>query len=193
MSQNSLLLKFAKLPIVAASTLLAASFFWMIQVRGLPQIPGFLTILGTGLPDMMFTYSPHSIYEKLTQFGPDGRLAYRLFLERVDSLFPAVYGLFFVSATAFTLIRLFPARPALQQLSLLTLGTTLFDYAENVCFLIFLRDYPRELPTHEKIANLFTLTKWFFALFSLALLVYTAFRLLFLSLRRSSAPGPRSA
>src|ERR1700739_1956397 len=117
MSQNSLLLKFAKLPIVAASTLLAALFFWMIQVRGLPMIPGFTTILRIGLPDMMFTYSPHSMYEKLTQFGPGGRVAYRLFLERVDSLFPAVYGLFFLSATAFTLIRLFPTCHALLRLS----------------------------------------------------------------------------
>jgi len=187
MPQNSLLPKLARPPVVAASALLAGFSLWMIQVRGLSVIPGFAVILRSGLPDMMFHYAPHSIYEKLTRFGFDGRLAYQLFLERVDSLFPLIYGLFFLSSTALTLIRLFPTRPALQQLSLLTLGTTFSDYAENVCFLIFLRDYPREWPALEKIANLFTLAKWAFALFSLSLLIYTAFRLFFRTLRHGRA------
>ena len=182
-----MLLKLAKPPVAATSALLTGLVLWMIQVRGLSIIPGFAAILRAGLPDMMFAYAPHAIYEKLMQFGSDGRLAYQLFLERVDSLFPAIYGLFFLSSTAFTLIRLFPTRPALQQLSLLTLGTSLFDYAENVCFLVFVRSYPRELPALEKIANVFTLAKWAFALFSVSLLVYTAFRLLFSTLRHGTA------
>lgn len=193
MPLNSALVKLARPPVVVASTLLAAFFFWMIQVRGLSLIPGFAAILRIGLPDMMFTYAPHGIYEKLTQFGLDGRLAYRLFLERIDSLFPAIYGLFFLSSTAFTLIRLFPTRSALQQLSLFTLGTTFFDYAENLCFLTFLRNYPQELPSLEKIANVFTLAKWAFALFSISLLLYSAFRLIFLRLRGSRVPRPGSA
>jgi hypothetical protein len=193
MPQNSMLLKLAKPAVVAASTLVAGFFLWMIQVRGLAIIPGFSAILHIGLPDMMFTYAPHSIFEKLTQFGSDGRLAYRLFLERIDSIFPAVYGLFFLSATAFTLLRLFPTRPGLQQLSLFTLGTTLFDYAENVCFLAFLRNFPQELPTLERIANVLTLAKWAFALFSISLLVHSAFRVIFLTLRGSRVPRPGSA
>lgn len=187
MPRNSLLSKLAKPPIVIASTLLASFFLWMIQARGLPLIPGFAATLHMGLPDMMFTYAPSAIYEKLTLFGPGGRAAYGLFLERVDSLFPAIYGLFFLSATAFCLIRLFPNRIALAQLSLLTLGTTVFDYAENFCFLAFLRHYPQELPSLEKLANFFTLAKWAFAVFSMALLLYAVFRLLFRFLRRRGA------
>jgi hypothetical protein len=187
MPQTSLVLKLAKPPIVMASALLAGFFLWMIQVRGLPLVPDFATILRIGLPDMMFTYSPSSIYEKLRLFGPGGRAAYRLFLERADSLFPAIYGLFFLSSTAFCLGRLFPNRTALQQLSLLTLGTSLFDYAENFCFLVFLRHYPQEPIGLEKLANLCTLTKWAFAAFSIALLLYAALRLLFRSLRKRGA------
>jgi hypothetical protein len=189
MPQNSLLQKLSALPILVPSALLAAFLLWFIQVRGLPIIPGFQAILRIGLPDMMLSYAPASSYAKLTLFGPDGRFAYRLFLEHVDSLFPAIYGLFFLSATSFGFTRAFPNRPALHQLSLLTLGTSLFDYAENVCFLLFLRRYPQELPALEKLANVFTLTKWAFAAFSFVLLVFLAFRLLFRSLRRV-APTP---
>jgi hypothetical protein len=53
-------------------------------------------------------------------FGPDGRSAYRIFLELVDFL-PAVYGLFFVMVTSFGFSRLFPNRPALQKLGLASL------------------------------------------------------------------------
>jgi hypothetical protein len=65
------------------------------------------------------------MYEKLTQFGADGRSAYGIFLARVDFLFPSVYGLFFVTVSTFGLSLLFPNRPALQKLSLLPLFTTL--------------------------------------------------------------------
>jgi hypothetical protein len=171
---HSFFLKISTPPVIATFTALAAFFFWFIQARGLPIVPGFTAILRIGLPDMMFTYAPASIYEKLTLFGPDGRLAYRHFLERVDSLFPAIYGLFFVTATTRGLARLFPTRPALQKLSLLTLGTTLFDYAENLCFLIFLHRYPLELTALEKFANLFTLAKWAFAALSVVLLLIAA-------------------
>ncbi|HKF40404.1 MAG TPA: hypothetical protein VKB21_04915 [Candidatus Acidoferrum sp.] len=187
MPQTPLVQKLRKPPVVIASALLAGFFLWMIQVRGLPLVPGFATILRIGLPDMMFTYSPSSIYKKLVLFGPGGRTAYRLFLERVDSLFPAIYGLFFLSSTAFCLGCLFPNRTALRQLSLLTLGTTFFDYAENFCFLALLRHYPQEWIGLEKLANVCTLAKWAFAAFSMAVLLYTALRLLFRSLRKRGA------
>jgi hypothetical protein len=152
-------------------------------VPGVPPIP---SLLHTGLPDMMFRYSPSSIYEKLTQFGAHGRSAYRIFLERVDFLFPAVYGLFFVMGSTFGLSRLFPDRPALQKLGLLPLFTTLFDYA-HLCFLAILRSYPVEPPNLEKLANAFTLAKWTFAAVSIVLLLVATLGLLLRNLRR---PAP---
>lgn len=177
---HSLLLNFSTLPVVASFTLLAAFLLWLIQVHAiLPGIPGFQAILRIGLPDMMRTFAPSSIHQKLVLFGPEGRSAYRLFLERVDFLFPTIYGLFFVTATTFGFVRLFPHRPALQQLGLLTLGTTFFDWAENICFLVMLRVYPQELSTLEKVANLCTLAKWIFAVISFGLLFVAALGLLF--------------
>jgi len=176
---RALLVRISRLPVVVPFTIAAGYLLWLIQVHALPGIPGFSTILRIGLPDMMLTYAPSSIHQKLALFGPDGRLAYRIFLTHVDSIFPAVYGVFFLTSTAFALARAFPDRPALHNLSLLTLGTTLFDYAENFCFLRMLSRYPQELFTLERIANLFTLIKWAFAFFSAALVIFAVLALLF--------------
>jgi hypothetical protein len=144
-------------------------------------------LLRIGLPDMIFIYAPSSIFQKLTQFGAAGRSAYRIFLERIDFLFPTVYGLFFVMITTFCFSRIFPNRPALQKLSLLPLFTTLFDYSENLCFLAILRNYPVELPTLEKLANAFTLAKWTFATLSIVLLLVAILGLLIRKLRPSAS------
>jgi len=184
------IVRLSTLPVVVVFTLLAASLLWSIQVQGLPIIPGFHAVLRIGLPDMMLTYAPSTIHQKLTLFGPDGRVAYRHFLEWVDSLFPAIYGIFYVTSTTFLFVRLFPNRPALQKLSLLPLLTSLFDWAENVCFLLFLRSYPQELPNLEKLANAFTLIKWFFAILSSVVLLIAVLALLFRARRPpSTAPA----
>jgi hypothetical protein len=185
---DSFFLKISRPATIAVITAITLLFFWLINFRGVPGIPAINSLLRIGLPDMMFTYSPSSIYEKLTQFGADGRVAYGIFLERVDFLFPAVYGLFFVMVTTFSLSRLFPNRPALQKLSLLPLLITLFDYAENLCFLAMLRSYPAELPNFEKLANTFTLAKWTFAAVSIVLLLVATLGLLIRNLRRPASP-----
>jgi hypothetical protein len=177
-SLHSFVLKISRPPAIAAITALTLFSFWLINSHGVPGVPRIDALLRIGIPDMMFSYSPSSIHSKLTQFGDGGRLAYRLFLERVDFIFPAIYGLFFVMTTTFGLSRLFPDHSRLQKLSLLPLAITFFDYAENVCFLVLLQSYPRELPVTQKLANLFTLAKWSFAAISTLLLFTAIFGLL---------------
>jgi hypothetical protein len=186
-SLHSFFRKISRPATIAAITVITLLFFWLINFQGVPGIPPIASLLRIGLPDMMFTYSPSSIYEKLTQFGADGRSAYRIFLERVDFLFPAVYGLFFVMVTTFGFSRLFPNRPALQKLSLLPWFTTLFDYAENLCFFVMLRSYPEELPNLQKLGNVFTLAKWTFAAISIVLLLVAILGLLIRNLRRPAS------
>ena len=186
-SLHSFFRKISRPATIAAITVITLLFFLLINFQGVPGIPPIASLLRIGLPDMMFTYSPSSIYEKLTQFGADGRSAYRIFLERVDFLFPAVYGLFFVMVTTFGFSRLFPNRPALQKLSLLPWFTTLFDYAENLCFFVMLRSYPEELPNLQKLANVFTLAKWTFAAISIVLLLVAILGLLIRNLRRPAS------
>ena len=82
------------------------TFLWLINFQGVPGIPPIASLLR--LPEMMFAYSPSTIYKTLVLFGADGRSAYRIFLKRVDFLCPAVYGLFFATVTTFGFSRLFP-------------------------------------------------------------------------------------
>jgi hypothetical protein len=177
-------LRFSNLPVVIPFTIAAAYIFWLIQVHAIPSIPGFSGIV-RNLPDMMLTYAPSSIYQKLVSFGPDGRIAYRLFLTRVDSIFPVIYGVFFLTATTYALVRAFPNRPAMHTLGLFTVGCTLFDYAENFCFLRMLSAFPQELPALARLANTFTLIKWVFAFFSFGLVIFSVSALFARFLRRS--------
>lgn len=112
-------LKISKPSALAAMTVLTFFFFWLINFHGVPGVPRIDSLLRIGIPDMMFSYSPSSIHSKLAQFGSEGRRAYRLFLERVDFIFPVVYGFFFVMTITFGLARLFPNRRSLQKFSLL--------------------------------------------------------------------------
>jgi len=86
--------------------------------------------------------------------------------------------------TAFGFSRLFPNRPALQKLSLLPWFTTLFDYAENLCFLALLRIYPVESRALQKLANVCTLAKWSFVVVSIVLLLMATLGSLIRILRR---------
>jgi hypothetical protein len=92
-------------PFIALITVATALLLWLMQFHG--SVPGVVRIdrlLRIGLPDMMLTYSPGSIYER-RRVRRDGRCAYGLFLKRVDFLLPAFYGLFFISVNSW----LFPA------------------------------------------------------------------------------------
>ena len=186
-SLHSFFLKISRPATIAAITVITLLFFWLINLQGVPGIPPIASLLRIGLPDMLFTYSPSTIYEKLTRFGPDGRSAYCIFLERIDFLFPAVYGLFFVMVTTFGFSRLFPNRPALQKLGLLPWFTTLFEYAENLCFLALLRIYPVELTNLQKLAKAFTLAKWTFAAIGIVLLLVATLGSLIRNLRRPAS------
>jgi hypothetical protein len=164
--------------------LLSLFVLLMINAWGLPGAFHNDALRQTGLLDMTINYSPEIAYAKLTAYGEQGRYAYRLFLDYVDSIFPALYGLFFLLGTTYAFARVFPGRAVWQKLSFLTVGTTFFDYAENFCFLAMLRDYPQRLDGVARVANIFTLTKWTFAVFSMVLVIIGAGGLL---LRRRQA------
>jgi hypothetical protein len=89
--------------------------------------------------------------------------------------------------TTFGFSCLFPNRPALQKLSLLPWFTTLFDYAENLCFLALLGIYPVASRTLQKLANVCTVAKWSFAAISIVLLLGATLGSLIRNLRRPAS------
>ncbi len=181
--QNALR-RVASTRVVWSLGLLSLFVLLWINAWGLPGAFHSDALRQAGLLDMTINYSPEIAYAKLMAYGEQGRYAYRLFLDYVDSIFPALYGSFFLLGTTYAFARVFPGRPAWQKLSVLTVGTTVFDYAENFCFLAMLRDYPQRLDGLVRVANIFTLTKWAFAILSMVLVIIGAGGLAVRRLRR---------
>jgi hypothetical protein len=176
---QNILCRIASTGVVWSLGLLSLFVLLMINAWGLPGALHSDALRQAGLLDMTINYSPETAYAKLAAYGEQGRYAHRLFLDYVDSVFPALYGLFFLLGTTYAFARVFPGREVWQKLSVLTVGTTLFDYAENFCFLAMLRNYPQRLDDVARVANIFTLTKWAFAIFSMVLIIIGAGGLLF--------------
>ena len=163
---------------VASITVLAILAFWLVNSHGVPGVPRTHVLNELGILDTTINYSPSLAYSLLAAYGEEGRYAYTAFLERVDFIFPVIYGSFFVMVTTFGFVRIFPGRPGVQKLALFPLATTLFDFAENCCFLVLLRNYPTRLDTVARVANICTLAKWGFALISTVLLLIALLGLL---------------
>ena len=185
---HSFFLKISRPATIAVITAVTLLFFWLINFRGVPDIPAINSLLRIGLPDMMFTYSPSSIYEKLTQFGADGRSPMASSLNASISCSPRCtdFSLLWSPPSAFHVCS--PAAQLCKNSACFPCSSTLFDYAENLCFLAILRSYPAELPNFEKLANTFTLAKWTFAAVSIVLLLVATLGLLIRNLRRPASP-----
>ena len=186
-SSHSFFLKISRPATIAAITVITLLFSGSSSSKAFPAFLPSPRCRESAFPTCSLPTLPPPSRKKLTRFWLDGRCAYRIFLERIDFLFSAVYGLFFVMVTTFGFSRLFPNRPALQKLGLLPWFTTLFDYAENLCFLALLRIYPVESPNLQKLANAFTLAKWTFAAISIVLLLVATLGLLIRNLRRPAS------
>jgi len=168
-------------------SVLTLSAFWMINFHGVPGVPRDHVFGELGILDTTINYSPSYAYALFAAYGTEGRYAYKAFLERVDFIFPLIYGFFFAMATTFGFTRIFPTKPGLQKLALLPFGTTLFDFAENCCFLLMLRNYPSHLDAVVRVANVCTLAKWGSALLSVILLLISLGGLLVTKIRRPTA------
>ena len=63
---------------------------------------------GGDSPDMSFFYSPEKLFQMAARYGESGRQAYIRARFTFDLIFPAVYGLFLVTATSWFASRAFP-------------------------------------------------------------------------------------
>ncbi|RUT29020.1 hypothetical protein EJP77_16600 [Paenibacillus zeisoli] len=126
------------------------------------------------LPDTLFYYSSHRLYDILDSLGATGREAYRSFLRTIDAAFPLLYS----SALALSirvLVRLAASRSTrASKLYLLPLLAGLFDYIENLSILVILSNYPEHLDAIAAISGCFTPAKWLMSFLSLTILVIAA-------------------
>ena len=115
---------------------------------------------GVGILDMEFGYSPQAAYELLTALGETGRAFYLHVIVPQDFIFPALYSLFYVVTTTFLFRKAFAETHPIQPFSLLTLLGGLADYAENLCILTMLVNYPAQHSRLASLANVLTIFKY---------------------------------
>lgn len=115
---------------------------------------------GTGIIDMLPSYTPDKLYAHLAAFDAQGRQFYMLHELTIDVIYPAISALLFSLAAAYLLCRTFANRSRFQYLALIPLLVMLVDYLENLCIVTLLAAYPHRLPALAQIANLFTIGKW---------------------------------
>lgn len=110
--------------------------------------------------DAHLNYSVTWTYQFLTSLTEHGRNLYVTVISSSDMIFPVLY------AFAFTLLATFLFKKAALQESLvfkvrfLPFVAGLFDILENICFIIVVRNYPKELPRLVRVANVFTMLKF---------------------------------
>lgn len=114
---------------------------------------------GVGILDLERSYSAEYAYKVFKLQGDVGRQFYKKLLISLDFIFPLTYMLFWATLITFVLRKWLPHNHMLQKLSLIPLIAGLADYLENICILIMLHNYPKELYNIAATANVMTILK----------------------------------
>jgi hypothetical protein len=149
---------------IISSTLINGKPFGLAQLQ---EITG-----GVSIPDMeMFGYSPQHAYDILTAQGEAGRAFYLHKIIPQDFLFPLLYALFYATALTYLAQRLFPADHPLQNIGLFGLCAGLADWAENLCLLGLLLNFPQRLDALARAASIFTVAKTFLVMLNMIMVL----------------------
>lgn len=147
----------AALATVAYAIMNVVINFSAVGVAGLLKITGGASIL-----DFEFGYSAEKAYQMLTALGVEGRAFYLSRIIPLDFPFPAAYMLFFFCWTAFLLKKINSNKLFLNLFLLLPVLAMLFDWAENVCIIVMLKQYPAIHSTVCAIGSCMTILKTVF-------------------------------
>lgn len=130
---------------------------------------------GTGPLGLLFTYTPEEAYTMLKAYGAQGRFFYAALVVTVDVAYPLVYTLLLVGLLLFFYSRI-PGLPDwfVKKLILVPVLVMLTDFAENICILTLLIDYPYPHYGLAAFASGLTSLKWILATVTLALVLLGA-------------------
>lgn len=134
--------------------------------------------------DTRFFYTGNSVYPSIEQYSEEGRKTYIVQRWTFDLAWPVVYGMFCLTLTGFSLVRLNLRKKGWYMLILLPFFAVGFDFLENISLTVLMALYPRELPVLPAAASLISGCKWIFVGLSMGaaivLLVMLPIRKLFL-------------
>lgn len=164
-------------------TLLSA-FLIYVLVAAFIMRPGALKVQSLSgkrveILDLQWHYTPEQVALILKHYTPEVREAAAGFTATADFLYPFVYTFFLVVLLALLYRRHLKEHPSWCYVALMPFGVMLFDFAENVCILYILRNYPDYPQSLAFISGWFTSFKWFSLFLVLALILSGLYRRLF--------------
>jgi hypothetical protein len=127
---------------------------------------------GTGPLDLLSFYTPDEAYTMLQAYGGQGRLFYTMVELSADVLYPLVSALLMSGLIIYVYSRVPYRRATIKTLFLFPLFTLLADYAENVCIVTMLINYPYRQDGLAIVSTIFTGLKWLLVLASLGIIVH---------------------
>jgi hypothetical protein len=92
--------------------------------------------------DLMFFYTPQTVYTEIAGFGDYLRLFYRTADLTIDLVYPLIYTLFFSLLITWLFKKGFAPNSDMQMLNVVPFGTLLFDLLENLGIVTMLSIYP---------------------------------------------------
>jgi len=114
---------------------------------------------GIGILDLEPNYTVEKAYSMLEAMGQVGRNFYLFRIIPQDFIFPLTYGIAFSLIILFLIHRIMPKNEPALGLAYIPLTAMLFDFLENICVIMILTQYPKQLVSVVQISNLFTMIK----------------------------------
>ncbi len=173
---------------VIATAFFAVCYFLInysgIGVRGLLDITG-----GANILDFEFGYSAQKAYQMLGSLGEIGRAFYLSRILPLDFIFPISYAAFYTAWMAVLVRHIADGRGWTRAVLALPVLAMLFDWAENICVIRMLRQYPTVLQGVCGVSSAMTVLKFLFTVLSVVVLAMM-FVLLLRSRRGTKGIGP---
>ncbi|MBI9100624.1 MAG: hypothetical protein JEY91_19270 [Spirochaetaceae bacterium] len=112
--------------------------------------------------DTSFFYAPQVVYDTIAAYGETGRAAYIYDRWTFDLIFPFVYGLFILSAIAFSVFRIGWVFFRSSRWIIVPIAAMVLDLLENTFLSLAMGLYPSEYSILAVCASAATVLKWLF-------------------------------
>jgi hypothetical protein len=122
--------------------------------------PSFQTL------DTLRTYTPQQAYQLIDSYGQSGRQTYTVIELTLDIAYPVLTALMVSLIILYTFKRAFRGMYWLLYLSLAPFLILLADFLENLCIVVMLLSYPKQLLWLAQLSDLLTRTRFFLSPFN---------------------------
>lgn len=110
--------------------------------------------------DLHFSYTPTYAYQLLGEYGAEGRAFYAFFTMTADLVYPIIYTLLLCALVGHAWKIFIEDNFRLSRFIFVPFLVLLFDYAENICVFILLKNYPTQMDSLASLSSIFTSAKW---------------------------------